>query len=52
MNAPDSAAKLDRLLAILNDRSDTKDGPDGEPMANEAMSILWEYEGWLAGWIK
>lgn len=43
----------DKLLEILEDRSDVVDDADtnlGRP--NEAMSILQEFEGWRAGWVK
>lgn len=43
-----AVAKLDRysrLEAIVRDRSDIVDGPEGRGVANEAMSILTEWEG-------
>jgi hypothetical protein len=41
--------KLNRLLAILNDRSDVRDGDEGRQLPNEAMSLLMEYEAWVEG---
>lgn len=50
--ADEAERRLTRLLKMLEERSDTVDGPDGEPRPNEANSILSEYQGWLDGWIK
>lgn len=38
-------ADYKRLEAILEDRSDVKDGPEGRQLPNEAMSILLEWRG-------
>lgn len=34
-----------RLEAILREREDVKDGPEGRQVPNEAMSVLMEWEG-------
>lgn len=34
-----------RLESILESREDVRDGPDGEQLPNEAMSILTEWRG-------